>query len=162
MTNEKRKGISPIIATVLLIAITIAAGLAIYGWVSGLISAGTSSKLTGSTPLTLTLESATISNGEDEVVVAISNQGAHDVPLSINNIQIVSSAGYAATGITIVSSTSTYSSTSTTIPAGSTTSVTISFTPANGDSSTTFTLSIVGATDTANEPVIANSISFTV
>ena len=56
--RSNRKGISPIIATVLLIAITIAAGLAIYGWVSGLISSGTANtKLVGSGSVTMTLVS---------------------------------------------------------------------------------------------------------
>jgi len=144
---------------VLLIAITIAAGLAIYGWVSGLISAGTSSKLTGSTPLTLTLASVTntAKSGQQspiQVTVTITNQGDHDVSLSSNNIEIVSAAGEVCTVAPFSSNIN--------IAAGSTQTVTITFTPHSGDLSNTFTLSIVGATDNANEPVIANSVSFTV
>jgi len=165
MTSRKRKGISPIIATVLLIAITIAAGLAIYGWVSGLIGAGTSSRLTGTTPLSLTVVSAgtTSSSGDIAVNISISNQGSHDVMLNITNIQIVSSAGYVepATDITGIGSPSNPAPSSITpfrIPAGEVTTVEITTTLPAG----TYTLSIVGATDTAGNTVIANSVSFTV
>jgi len=163
MRNRKRKGISPIIATVLLIAITIAAGLAIYGWVSGLIGAGTSSRLTGSTPLSLTVVSVSVGVSNDAAVntavtISISNQGSHDVTLTTANIQIVSSAGVVvpASQIHIASS----SSSPGTIPAGTVQTVTISITPPL--SAGTYTLSIVGATDNAGNTVIANSITFTV
>ena len=165
MTNRKRKGISPIIATVLLIAITIAAGLAIYGWVSGLIGAGTSSRLTGSTPLSLTVvsvNSAVKGAVNTAVTISISNQGSHDVTLTTNNIQIVSSTGYVepASDISGIGSPSSAgpSTTSYTIPAGTVTTVEIVTNLKPG----TYTLSIVGATDNAGNTVIANSVSFTV
>jgi len=160
MTNAKRKGISPIIATVLLIAITIAAGLAIYGWVSGLIGAGTSSKLVGSTPITLSVASvtnkATTSGNTVTVTGLISNLGHHSESVSSTTIEIVSANGYVYTGSSLTSP-----STPVTIAAGSTQSVPVIFKLQSGDKSITFTLSIVGATDSANEPVIANSVSFT-
>jgi len=162
MTNRKRKGISPIIATVLLIAITIAAGLALYGWVSGLIGAGTSSRLTGTTPLSLTVVSANITSSGIAVNISISNQGSHDVTLTTNNIQIVSSTGYVepASDISGIGSPSSAgpSTTSYTIPAGTVTTVEIVTNLKPG----TYTLSIVGATDNAGNTVIANSVSFTV
>ena len=165
MTNRKRKGISPIIATVLLIAITIAAGLAIYGWVSGLIGAGTGSRLTGSTPLSLTVVSANVVNSATNsaaVIISISNQGSHDVTLTNANIQIVSSAGVVvpANNITgIGSPSSTLPTTSSfPIPAGTVTTVEIAAVLKPG----TYILSIVGATDNAGNTVIANSVTFTI
>ncbi len=161
MNKNVRKGISPIIATVLLIAITIAAGLAIYGWVSGLIGAGTSSRVTGATPLSITVVNAAYnaaSSGQDSVVLTITNGGSHDVTLQNTNIEIVSSSGNAVSTASITFGSSSTGSHSVTISAGSTTTVTVTFQGGTG----TYTLSIVGATDAAGNTVIANSVSFNI
>jgi len=97
MTNRKRKGISPIIATVLLIAITIAAGLAIYGWVSGLISAGTSSRIVGTTSLTLTLEE--VNSADNSATILIRNEGSYNVILNSTNIELFASNGTVTTPV---------------------------------------------------------------
>jgi len=169
MTNRKRKGISPIIATVLLIAITIAAGLAIYGWVSGLISAGTSSKVIGSTPLSVTFVSATnaaTSSQKTGVTLEIANQGSHDVTLTSSEIEIVASNGdvfVPSTGLTVYLSSTGYgtSGISVTIPAGGTQTVYVTLSKPFTDGNT-YTLSIVGATDSEGGTVVANSVTFTV
>ena len=148
MTNRKRKGISPIIATVLLIAITIAAGLAIYGWVSGLISSGTSStKLVGSASVTMTLVSVKSSG----VTVMITNEGVNSVTLSASNFFFVNSAGsYPGTSI----------SGTATISPGKPEEITISW-PSGTTPGDTYTLEIIGAQDSAGNAVIANSITVT-
>jgi len=142
---RSKRAISPIIATVLLIAITIAAGLAIYGWVSGLMSAGTSSKLTGTTSLTLSVENTSSSGA----TILIANEGSYDVNLGPNNFQLVASDGAINSAAT--------SGLSVTVSAGGTNSVTIS-----GLGAGTYTLKIVDATDVQGNTVIANSVTFTV
>ena len=159
MTNGKRKGISPIIATVLLIAITIAAGLAIYGWVSGLISSGTANtKLVGAGSVTMTLVSVSKSNG---VTVTITDEGANSVTLTASNFYFVNSTGsFPANGIkgSTVSTSGTVK-----ISPGTPAIITIAW-PTSTSAGTltgTYTLEIVGAQDSAGNAVIANSISVT-
>ena len=153
MTNAKSKGISPIIATVLLIAITIAAGLAIYGWVSGLISSGTANtKLVGTGSVTMTLVSVN-SNG---VTVTITDEGANSVTLTASNFYFVNSAG-SSPSPSITGSTVTNNK-EVTISPGAPATITIDW---PSSSSGTYTLEIVGAQDSAGNAVIANSISVT-
>ena len=148
MTNRKRKGISPIIATVLLIAITIAAGLAIYGWVSGLISAGTSSRIVGTTSLTLTLEE--VNSADNSATILIRNEGSYNVILNSTNIELFASNG------TVTTPAST-SSLPLTVPAGRTATLTI-----KTSSSGTYTLEIINAHDVQGDTVLANSITFSI
>ncbi len=152
--RSNRKGISPIIATVLLIAITIAAGLAIYGWVSGLISSGTANtKLVGSGSVTMTLVSVTSSG----VTVEITDEGANSVTLTASNFYFVNSAGsYVSLGIT-----SGGISGPVTVSPGTPVTITISWPSSTPSAGTTFTLEIVGAQDSAGNAVIANSLSVT-
>jgi len=149
MTNRKRKGISPIIATVLLIAITIAAGLAIYGWVSGLISAGTSSRIVGTTSLTLTLEE--VNSADNSATILIRNEGSYNVILNSTNIELVASDG------TVTTPVSTSPSLPLTVPAGRTATLTI-----KTSSSGTYTLEIINAHDVQGDTVLANSITFSI
>jgi len=158
MTNGKRKGISPIIATVLLIAITIAAGLAIYGWVSGLISSGTANtKLVGTGSVTMTL----VSVNSAGVTVTITDEGANSVTLTASNFYFVNSTGsFPANGIkgSTVSTSGTVK-----ISPGTPAIITIAW-PTSTSAGTltgTYTLEIVGAQDSAGNAVIANSISVT-
>jgi len=148
---RSKRAISPIIATVLLIAITIAAGLAIYGWVSGLMSAGTSSKLTGTTSLTLSVENTST----NAATILIANEGSYDVNLGLGNFQLVASNGAVVSNFPLAASNG--ASVTIDVPAGSTNSATISSLVAG-----TYTLKIVDATDVQGNTVIANSVTFTV
>ncbi|WP_449462576.1 hypothetical protein PQ610_00540 [Tardisphaera miroshnichenkoae] len=130
MRKNVRKGISPIIATVLLIAITIAAGLAIYGWVSGLIGAGTSStRLPGTSTLSLTLLSVT----SNTATIEISNPGTYTVTVSNAAVTVDLSNGNEASSVSI-------SPSSVTVPPGSFATITLS----GLSSGTTYVVSVTG------------------
>ena len=144
MTNRKRKGISPIIATVLLIAITIAAGLAIYGWVSGLIGAGSNTHMPTSESATLTILDVT----SNTATLQITNGGNFPINIGKSNVVVQTSSG---------NSVSTYSVSASTIPAEGTVIVTIT----NLSPSTTYTVTLVGLTDSNGDTVISGSVSFT-
>ncbi|MFQ1020803.1 archaellin/type IV pilin N-terminal domain-containing protein [Tardisphaera saccharovorans] len=143
--RSKSKGISPIIATVLLIAITIAAGLAIYGWVSGLIGSGTSTHMPTSESATITILDVT----NTAATLQITNGG--QFPISISNSAVVVTAAGSSTpsGKVTVSSN--------TIPADGT--ITVIITGLSPD--TTYTVTLTGLNDSQGNPVISGSISFT-
>jgi len=168
---RSKRAISPIIATVLLIAITIAAGLAIYGWVSGLMSAGTSSKLTGTTSLTLSVQGIGLKQGpvgSNVVNISVTNEGSYNVVLTANQgstsqLLVVASDGDIVNGDfgfgDGIQSGDTGSSWTWTIPAGGTVTIVLTTsmpTPA------TYTLKIVNAQDVQGNTVVSNSVSFTV
>ena len=76
--QEKRKGISPIIATLLLILIAIAAGVIVYAYVVGFIGASTSN--TGNSQSVLSVENYCISastkcQGNTHYYIVIRNVG---------------------------------------------------------------------------------------
>ena len=148
MTNRKRKGISPIIATVLLIAITIAAGLAIYGWVSGLIGAGTNNHMPTSEIATVTVVDVTSTTA----TLQITNEGNFPIPIYDSNVTVEQSNTGTMTGTVSISPTP-----PTEIPARGTVTVSISRLSAG----TTYTVTLVGLIDTNGDPVISGSISFT-
>jgi len=146
MTNRKRKGISPIIATVLLIAITIAAGLAIYGWVSGLIGAGTNTHMPTSESATLTILDVT----NTTATLQITNGGNFPIPINYasptSNVVVMPSPNGAKVSVSADE-----------IPAEGTVIVTIT----GLKPSTTYTVTLNGLKDTYGDPVISGSVSFT-
>jgi len=145
MTNRKRKGISPIIATVLLIAITIAAGLAIYGWVSGLIGAGTNTHMPTAESATLTI----LDVSSTTATLQITNAGNFPIPISNTNVVVQAlSAAPPAPSVSISAGQ---------IPADGTVIVTIT----GLVKGTTYTVTLKGLTDTQGNPVISGSVSFT-
>ena len=146
MTNRKSKGISPIIATVLLIAITIAAGLAIYGWVSGLIGAGTSTRMPGSESVTITL----VSVSKDSATLLITNEGNYDIPISSANVVVQPSSGSPLSSSDVKIS-------ATTITAGKSVTVNIK----GLTSGKTYIVTLAGLTDIKGDFVLSPSISFT-
>ena len=82
MRRYLRKGISPIIATVLLILIAIATGLLIYAFATGWVGSRTS---TGTGPMSsITIEAANISSGS--VTVYVRNIGS--VPTNISAVYV--------------------------------------------------------------------------
>ena len=146
MTNKKKKGISPIIATVLLIAITIAAGLAIYGWVSGLIGAGTNTHMPTSESATLTILDVT----GWTATLQITNGGNFPIPISGSNVVVEATNGTAIPSSEVSPSAGQ-------IPAGGTVIVTVTgLAPGN-----TYTVTLTGLTDTNGDTVISGSVSFT-
>ena len=167
---RSKRAISPIIATVLLIAITIAAGLAIYGWVSGLMSAGTSSKLTGTTSLTLSVQqvydNTSATGAASGAYISVYNGGSYDVNLVANpvtpsksNLVVVASDGsiYTSEGFYFKGTwTTSTSSITINVPAGATVTFAIGIAPG------TYTLKIVNAQDVQGNTVVSNSVSFTV
>jgi flagellin-like protein len=154
--RSKRKGVSPIIATVLLIAITIAAGLMVYAWVAGILSSGTSSKLGGVTTLTATVISATSSG---TVTLSIQNTGSYDVILSAKSF---SSSGALKPNWELLASNgqpvSASISPSTVSPGSNTVTITIS--NAAAGKSYTFKL-LSNCTDVNGNSVIMAPVSFT-
>ena len=147
MTSGKRKGISPIIATVLLIAITIAAGLAIYGWVSGLIGAGTNTHMPTSESATLTILDVT----KHTATLQITNGGIFPIPITVANNVVVKSSG----GTPIPNGQVSVSADQ--IPADGTVIITIT----GLHSGKTYTVTLINLQDSQGNPVISNSVSFT-
>ena len=143
--RSKSKGISPIIATVLLIAITIAAGLAIYGWVSGLIGSGTNTHMPTSESATITILDVTNS----AATIQITNGGQYPISISNSAVVVIAAGSSSPSG--------TVSLSSTTIPADGT--ITVIITRLSSD--TTYTVTLTGLTDSQGNPVISGSISFT-
>ena len=158
MTNRKRKGISPIIATVLLIAITIAAGLAIYGWVSGLIGAGTNTHMPTSESATLTILDVT----NTAATLQITNGGNFPIPINAATNVVVMQSGTGGAEQVWPSTTTGAKAVSVVVsagqvPAGGTVIVTIT----NLQPGYTYTVTLTGLTDTNGNAVISGSVSFT-
>ncbi|MDP7975527.1 MAG: hypothetical protein RAK24_05175, partial [TACK group archaeon] len=133
--------------------------------------AGTSSKLTGTTSLTLSVEGIGLAQGplgSDVINISISNEGSYDVDLTANQgstsqLLLVASNGAIVNGDFGFGDGIYYGKTGSswtwTIPAGGTTTIVLTTslpTPA------TYTLKIVNAQDVQGNTVVANSVSFTV
>ncbi|WP_309493019.1 archaellin/type IV pilin N-terminal domain-containing protein [Candidatus Hecatella orcuttiae] len=97
---KQKKAVSPIIATLLMIVISVVAGVMIYGWISGFISTGVPSVPTA---YIVTISSVTVSDVDTSsatthnstvLKVKISNPGAKDVSVTAANFIVTNSSGY--------------------------------------------------------------------
>lgn len=88
--GRKRKAISPVLATVILIAITLIAAIAVAGFVFGLFGTFTSSAT-----VTAQVTSCTSGAATDVCIVNLSNTGSGNTAVSACSINI---AGIAVTG----------------------------------------------------------------
>ncbi|MGC8558441.1 MAG: archaellin/type IV pilin N-terminal domain-containing protein [Nitrososphaeria archaeon] len=79
--TQKRKAISPIIATLILIVITVVAGIALYGFVSGYM--GTLTSTTSSTPPNVQVIAFNVTTGNSSKIdITLFNAGSSPVTLS--------------------------------------------------------------------------------
>jgi flagellin-like protein len=117
--RSRRKAISPIIATLILIVITVVAGIMLYGFVSGFMAnLGTSRTIAP-----ISIASASV-NSSGSATIVVSNLGT--TPVTITQVNLLN----ASTGALLVtfkhidtSPSSTSTSTSVTIAGGNTTTI---------------------------------------
>src|SRR5579883_1576884 len=103
-----KRGISPVIATIILIAITIVIAIAVAGWVFGLFGSYSRTQ-----PVTIVASASSCSQSQNQCVLVLSNQGGSAVtvvsasingqPVSANSIAgaTVISAGATSAAVTI-------------------------------------------------------------
>jgi flagellin-like protein len=113
--RSRRKAISPIIATLILIVITVVAGVMLYGFVTGFMSKTSSS--TGAIAQ-ITVDSASVNGTGSYANVSVTNTGT--TPVTITAVNVIN----ATTNSLIASSTSL---SPTTILGGQTVTITASF-----------------------------------
>ncbi len=112
--RSRRKAISPIIATLILIVMTVVAGVMLYGFVSGFMAnLGTSRAIAP-----ISIASASVSNSSKSATIVVSNLGT--TPVTITQVNLLN----ASTGALITP----LSISSTTISAGQTDKITATFT----------------------------------
>jgi len=85
--RSRRKAISPIIATLILIVITVVAGVMLYGFVSGFMAKTTSS--TG-TIAPISIASASVSSSNQNATIVVSNLGT--TPVTITQVNLLNSS----------------------------------------------------------------------
>jgi len=91
--KQKRKAISPIIATLILIVITVIAGIFLYSFVSGYM--GTLSGTTNQPPpnVQFIASSVTVNNGNIDFTFTVENLGTTGVTLETNGLLINANNG---------------------------------------------------------------------
>ena len=103
---KNAKAVSPVVATLLMIVISVVAGVMIYGWISGFIATGVPSVPTA---YIVTISSVTVYDvraaNETVLKVAISNPGAKDIDVTSKNFVITLTNGtvkdYTTTGLKV-------------------------------------------------------------
>jgi len=121
--RSRRKAISPIIATLILIVITVVAGVMLYGFVSGFMAKTTSS--TGAVAQ-IAIASASVSSSSGTATIIVTNTGT--TPVTITQVNLLNPS----TGALIATSTSI---SPTTVNGGQTVTITASkFSLASGQS----------------------------
>jgi flagellin-like protein len=121
--RSRRKAISPIIATLILIVITVVAGIMLYGFVTGFMAKTTSS--TGAIAQ-ITVDSANVSSTNNDANVVVTNTGTTPVTITQVNLLNPSTNSLIATSTDI---------SPTTVNGGQTVTITASsFSTANGAS----------------------------
>jgi len=105
--RNKRKAVSPIIATLILIVITVAAGVVIYYFVSGYLSASTASVASQSANQLSIISASWIGGYQKKLSFAILNSGTANVTFTISNVTVYKLNGALAAGGSIISPTGT-------------------------------------------------------
>ncbi|MFZ8856309.1 MAG: archaellin/type IV pilin N-terminal domain-containing protein [Candidatus Nanopusillus sp.] len=124
------KGISPIIATILLIVMTVAIAGLMYAWLSGMFSTlttSTSQQISGATQVVSFSVPRVYISGSN-IYAILYNSG--NVPINTANLTVVAQEYWAANG-TYTLTTYTCSASSTTILSGQQSTLTLSCSPAN-------------------------------
>jgi len=103
--RKAKKGISPVIATIILIAITIVIAIAVAAWVFGLFKSysGNANGVTILSGVSSCYSDASSSGKSDECIIVLSNQGSNSVSVigaSVNGQQasVVSATPVPANG----------------------------------------------------------------
>jgi archaeal flagellin N-terminal-like domain len=110
--RNKRKAVSPIIATLILIVITVAAGVIIYYFVSGYLSASTASVASQQANQLSIISASWIGGKSNKLSFAIQNSGTVSVTFTISSIAVYN----INTGTEVANSTSITPSSSTLSP----------------------------------------------
>ena len=100
--RNKRKAVSPIIATLILIVITVAAGVVIYYFVSGYLSASTASVASQSANQLSIISASWIGGYQNKLSFAILNSGTANVTFTISNVTVYKLDGTLATWYTSI------------------------------------------------------------
>jgi len=96
--RSRRKAISPIIATLILIVITVVAGVMLYGFVSGFMAKTTSS--TGAVAQ-IAIASAGVSSSSGAATIIVTNTGTTPVTITQVNLLNLSTGALIATSTSI-------------------------------------------------------------
>jgi len=104
--RNKRKAVSPIIATLILIVITVAAGVIIYYFVSGYLSASTASVASQQANQLSIISASWIGGKSNELSFAIQNSGTVSVTFTISLVAVynVNTGAQVATNSTSITS----------------------------------------------------------
>jgi FlaG/FlaF family flagellin (archaellin) len=156
---KQRLAVSPVIATLLLIAIAVAAGIVLYIFVSGLTTSLSNVKGTVTQPLQLTITSVTKSTGGGSTVwqisfIVINPNGAgvtltNGIITDNNGVQQQTIAAFATTSTTGACPTT---STTASVSATTQTIITACFSSITGlNSGNTYRLVIVGSDAVGNQ-----------
>jgi flagellin-like protein len=140
--GKGRKAVSPVIATLLLIAIAVAAGIVLYIFVSGLTTSLSNVKGTVTQPLQITVIKVTGTGGVDTITYQIVNPNGASI-ISLTDI-ITDNNGVQVTADSPALCTSVGAGTITTCAAGSSTSFTL-------QSGQTYRLVVVGSDAVGNQ-----------
>lgn len=125
--RSRRKAISPIIATLILIVITVVAGVMLYGFVTGFMAKTTSS--TGAVAQ-IAIDSAGVSYSGNDSTIIVTNTGT--TPVTITQVNLLNaSTGAPIVTFTEIGTSPSPNTASVTIAGGNTTTIYAS-TPATG------------------------------
>ncbi|MFP3209121.1 MAG: archaellin/type IV pilin N-terminal domain-containing protein [Nitrososphaeria archaeon] len=117
--RSRRKAISPIIATLILIVITVVAGVMLYGFVTGFMAKTSSS--TGAVAQ-IAIDSAGVSSTGDNATIIVTNTGT--TPVTITQVNLLNaSTGAPIVTFTKIGTSPSPMSTSVTIAGGNTTTI---------------------------------------
>lgn len=90
------KGVSPVVATVLLIAIAVVAAIGVWFWVAGLQN----KPATPAETKMLQLEACILNNGNDRTVLVLRNPTAYQMSIPHTDVNIVN-ADFSDAGVTV-------------------------------------------------------------
>ena len=110
--KERRRAISPVIATPILIVIAVVAAVAVYGFIQGFIAQTTSQT---QAPSSIVIDAAVLSSADGSGTVVVRNVG--QVSATVNAVYILKASDMSFVGV------DTSSSVSVTVTAGSVTSI---------------------------------------
>ncbi len=121
--RSRRKAISPIIATLILIVMTVVAGIMLYGFVSGFMAnLGTSRAIAPISIASASVSSSGLSSGGQGATIVVSNLGT--TPVTITQVNLLNaSTGALLVTFTNIGTSYPPTSTSVTVAGGTTTTI---------------------------------------
>ena len=120
MMTAKRRGVSPVIATLLLIVIAVAAAVLTYVWVTGYIGRTTSTAETGQLQERIKINAVSVS--DSDVAASVANIG--DLDVSITAAYVLTSNGTTVCGGALTSAVPLSKGTTTDVTVSSSCSIT--------------------------------------